>query len=429
MVVIGAGAAGMMTAVKASEHYSVTILEKNEKPGKKLYITGKGRCNLTNDCDQDTFLKNVVRNPKFLYSAIHAYDSEAVQRDFQTWGLAIQTERGNRVFPVSGHASDVIRTLEHTCLKNHVHMIYGAEVTEILTRSLPEASAGEKGRAGSSVTGVRTRDGKVYPADVVVAATGGLSYPSTGSTGDGLRMIQKLGVTVTSCVPSLVGMDLEGQDAPEMAGLSLKNVAVTVTTDPDVVRKWKKPRKIYSGFGEMLFTHTGASGPLILSASAYACRDFLPDGMWLSLDLKPALSEEMLDQRIQRDFRQEENRTFMNSLGGLLPRLLIPVVVRRSGISPDKKVNQVTHRERQELVRVLKHLDFRIRKFRGFSEAVITSGGVAVKELDPRTMEVKKIRGLRCAGEMIDCDALTGGFNLQIAWCTAAAAGRAVYEN
>ena len=428
MVVIGGGPAGMMTAVKAADSYNVVLIEKNEKLGKKLFITGKGRCNLTNDSDQETFLKNVITNYKFLYSAIYSYDQQAVMADFERWGLDIKTERGNRVFPLSDHSSDVIKTLENVLKDKGVKVLLNTSVTAIQT----EADEEEK-----RVTGVYA-GGKFFPADVVVVATGGLSYPQTGSTGDGFMLINAAEpeIDITETFPALCPLVIREDFCKEMMGLSLRNVKASVICREADKKGKVKDKKLYEEQGEMLFTHFGVTGPLMLSASSYIvanmrknkvklnrgmiepAEDDLPSYR-ITIDLKPALSHEELDRRVVRDFEKYSNREFINALNELLPRLLIPVIVRLSGIPQDKRVNLISREERERLVRLLKSLEMNVAGIKGYNEAIITSGGISVKELNSSTMEFKKVRGLRAAGEIIDVDALTGGFNLQIAWSTA----------
>ena len=415
MVVVGGGAAGMMTAIHASEDYDVSIIEKNEKPGKKLFITGKGRCNVTNHSDEEVFLKNVVTNPKFLYSAIYSYNSERVMSDFERWGVRLKTERGERVFPVSDKSSDIIRALTDELKRKNVRVLYNTKVSDIIIEN-EEAKGVTLAFSGE----------KIF-ADKVVLATGGLSYPRTGSTGEGFKILAKHGIDIVPARPSLVPLETKEKDASDMMGLSLKNVSVRVLALKKDYPTLKKDKVIFSDFGEMLFTHFGVSGPLILSASSYISsfwqknvseREGVP-GLILQIDLKPALTDEELDRRVLRDFEEFRNREFQNSLGKLLPRLMIPVIIKRCGIRPDKKVNEITAEERNRLVKNLKNLEFTVTNLRGFDEAIITGGGVSVKEINPQNMELKKIKNLRVTGELIDCDALTGGFNLQIAWCTA----------
>ena len=412
LVIIGAGAAGMMAAITAAENgHHVTVLEKNEKPGKKIYITGKGRCNLANDCDPDTFFTSVKRNPRFLYSAYDRFNAQDSLQFFQKLGLAIKTERGNRVFPVSDKSSDVIRVLEQRMKELGIVVCYRTIVSSIVKKD---------GR----VTGVQTEAGKVYKADACVVATGGLSYPSTGSTGDGYRFAKEAGHTVTELSPSLVAIVLKEKDVKKLEGLSLKNVSLSLTTM--VEKKGKTVEKqIYNGFGEMLFTSEGISGPLCLSASSELASGF-SDGTVAEIDLKPALSMEQLEQRVLNDFKENINRQFRNSLGALLPFRMAEYIVEASGINPYVQVNQVTQQERRRLCELIKHLRFNVEKLGGYREAVITRGGVNVKEVNPMTMESKLVNGLYFAGEVLDLDALTGGFNLQIAWTTGYAAGSGI---
>lgn len=429
MIVIGAGAAGMMTAIQASDRYDVTIIEKNEKPGKKLYITGKGRCNVTNASDEETFLKNVISNPRFLYSAIYSYNQDAVMKDFNKWGVELKLERGNRVFPVSDRSSDVIKALQNQLAKRKIKVIYNTSVRRLICE--PYESEKPKDKYMYQVKGVElSGEGRLLAADVIVLATGGLSYPSTGSTGDGLKLIRKMGIETSEPRPALVPLETVDRCVADMMGLSLKNVSVKITAKKENYPALKKDKVIFEDFGEMLFTHFGVSGPLCLSASSYIS-SFVYDKknrvipnikptikLDMEIDLKPALTEEELDKRVLRDFEEFHNKDFQNSLSKLLPRIMIPVVVERSYIKPDKKVNEITVEERKRLIRTLKHFKLSINGMRGFDEAIISGGGISVKEINPQNMELKKVKNLRVAGEIIDCDALTGGFNLQIAWCT-----------
>ena len=427
MIIIGAGAAGMMCAIKASERYKVTIIEKNDRPGKKLYITGKGRCNVTNASDEETFLKNVISNPKFLYSAIYSYNQNSVISDFESWGVKLKTERGNRVFPQSDHSSDIIKALDGQLRKKGVDVRYRTTVKELITE--PYVSDEPKSKYEHIVTGVKVYNGSktenLY-ADVVVVATGGMSYAATGSTGDGFEFLRRYGAQISEVRPALVPLVTKEGYPKEMMGLSLKNVSVKVTALKKDYPHLKKDKVLYEEMGEMLFTHFGVSGPLCLSASSYISK-FIYDkknsdvktSLQLEIDLKPALTEEELDRRVLRDFEEFHNRDFQNSLGKLLPRLMIPVVIEKSGIKPDKKVNSITAEERRALLDTLKHFKLTVTGLRGFDEAIISGGGISIKEINPQNMELKRVRNLRVAGEMIDCDALTGGFNLQIAWSTA----------
>ena len=416
MIIVGGGAAGMMCGVKAADRYDVTIIGKNEKLGKKLFITGKGRCNLTNDTDEETFLQNVVNNYKFMYSSIYSYNQRAVMDDFESWGLKLKTERGNRVFPASDHSSDVLKTLEDQLRRKKVKIMLNTSVTGLVI----------EGDEAKRVTGVYIGRKKL-DADVVVLATGGLSYPQTGSTGDGFEFLKDTGEddVVTEVIPALCPIVIKQSFCHDMMGLSLRNVKAKVEFIPNEITKKNKVKKLYEEQGEMLFTHFGVSGPLMLSASSYIAAferknaKSVEGRVIITVDLKPALTFEELDKRVQRDFEMFSNREFSNSLGQLLPRLMIPVVIHESGIKPDKRVNLITHEERERLVKVLKGFTMEVAGFKGFNEAIISSGGIDVKHIDAGTMEIKGIEGLRAAGEIIDVDALTGGFNLQIAWSTA----------
>ena len=403
VIVIGGGAAGMMAACMAAvEGAHVTLLEKNEKTGKKIYITGKGRCNLTNACQREEFLENVITNPKFLYSAFAQLDNQAVMNFFEKAGCRLKTERGDRVFPVSDHSSDVIATLNGELKKNRVQVMLHTEVSELLL---------EEG----SVKGVLLSDGKKLHADAVIIATGGRSYESTGSTGDGYRFAKQAGHTIKDLRPSLVPFVVKEEWCKKLQGLSLKNVAVTLK---------KEKKKIYEGFGEMLFTHFGVSGPLILSASSFYTAKYSGQEVLLTIDLKPAMDREQLDKRILRDFEENAGKQFKNALDKLLPAKLIPVMIELSGIDPHKKTSEVTKKERSRLLELFKELKLTVNGCRGYGEAIITGGGVNVKEIDPKTMGSRLVNGLYFAGEVMDVDALTGGFNLQIAWSTGALAGK-----
>lgn len=443
VIVIGGGAAGMMAAIWAARGgHKALLLEKNEKLGKKIYITGKGRCNLTNACETEALFKQVLRGSKFLYSAFYSFTNQQVIEFFESYGLATKTERGERVFPKSDHSSDVIRTLQQILKKENVEVRLNTRVEEITTdlkineEAMLQASESSSQtelpenfkRAGKTrkkerklrkfqVTGVRLEDGTLLEADAVILATGGCSYVSTGSTGDGYRFAEKLGHTVTELKPSLVPFEAAEPWIKDLQGLSLRNVKVRI-------RKEKKV--LYEEFGEMLFTHYGVSGPLILSASGIV-NDFM-DKMPLSMeiDLKPALTKEQLDRRILRDFEENQNRQFKNAVGKLFPSKLIPVILRLSGIHPDKKVNEITREERVQFAELIKAFPVTLTRFRDFNEAIITRGGVSLKEVNPSTMESKLAQGLYFAGEVLDLDALTGGFNLQIAWSTGYLAGSSI---
>ncbi len=401
VAVIGGGAAGMMAAIAAARAgHSVTVLEKNEKLGKKLFLTGKGRCNLTNACETEELFQNIVTNHKFLYSSVYGFDNHAAMQFFEELGLKLKTERGNRVFPASDHSSDVIRVLERELQKRKVDVKLRTEVKGISI-------------ADGHVNGVRLENDCLLPADAVIVATGGYSYPSTGSTGDGYRFAEEAGHTVIPCYPSLVPMETEERWCQELMGLTLKNISLSLH---------HQKQELFRGFGELLFTHFGVSGPLILSASAYI-GSLSPAKLQLFIDLKPALSEEQLDKRVQRDFLRYQNRRLGHAFDDLLPKRLIPYVLQAGMLSPEKQVNTITVVERRRLLSVLKRFPLHIRKLRGYSEAIITRGGISVKEIQPQTMESKRVKGLYFAGEILDTDALTGGFNLQIAWSTGYAAG------
>lgn len=415
VIVVGGGAAGMMAAVSAAKAgASVTLLEKNEKTGKKIYITGKGRCNLTNACDPENFFENVISNGKFLYSAFYQMDNRAVMEFFEQSGCRLKEERGERVFPVSDHASDVIAALNRRMEREGVKVELNASVKEVLTEENADHNECYIQDQGKRICGVRLADGRVLKGDRVVLATGGKSYAATGSTGDGYGFAEKLGHTVRETKPALVPFTVQESWCMELQGLSLKNVEILLTG---------KGKKLYQGFGEMLFTHFGVSGPLILSASSHYVKKCYGGQAQLRIDLKPALSREQLDKRLLRDFEENKNRQFKNALEGLLPAKLIPVIIKLSGISPEKRVNEITREERNALILCLKELTLTVTGTRGFQEAIVTQGGVHVKEVNPSTMESKLVKGLYFAGELLDLDAVTGGFNLQIAWCTGYLAG------
>lgn len=402
-VIVGGGAAGLMAAYTAAKRgVSVTLLERNQRPARKMMITGKGRCNVTNDTDVDGLVKAVTGNGRFLYSAFSGFSSADTVSFFENLGVPLKVERGNRVFPVSDKAVDIVDALVGAVKKAGVHIVT-ARVTELIYD-------------GGRVLGVKTESGTEYYADSVVIATGGLSYPMTGSTGDGYNLARSVGLTVTALRPSLVPMTVNEGWCSDLQGLSLKNIAFRIIEEGK-----KKP--IYSDFGELMFTHYGLSGPVVLSASAY-----IPDpesGRFSAeIDLKPALDEKKLDERLRRDFLKYSNRDYINALGDLLPRTLVPVIVKLSGIEPSQKVNSITKEQRESLLKLLKCLKLTVTGFRPVEEAIITKGGVSFKEIDPKTMESKSVKGLFFAGEVLDADAFTGGFNLQIAFSTGAAAGR-----
>lgn len=402
-IVIGGGPAGMMASIVAAQQgSSVLLLERNERLGKKLLITGKGRCNVTNACSAQEVLQNTPRNGRFLYSAMENYPPDKVMEFFEAHGCQLKVERGNRVFPVTDRSSSILE-----CLRNVMHrsgvQVRNARVQEILV---------EEGK----VTGVRTAN-EDFASKWVVLATGGMSYPTTGSTGDGYEMARKFGHTIIPQEGSLVPLECLGTDCPDMQGLSLRNVGVKLLNG--------KNKVLYKDFGELLFTHFGVSGPTVLSASAH----LKGDNCKLVIDLKPALDEGKLNDRLLRDLEQYKNRTMENALTDLLPRSMIPVVLRRLSIPFDLQANSLTKQQRRSLVELLKGFTLDIAGKRPVAEAIITSGGIKTSEIDPKTMESKKVSGLYFAGEIIDCDAYTGGFNLQIAWATAYAAGMAVKDS
>lgn len=398
----------MMAAVAAARQgVEVLLLEKNEKLGKKLFITGKGRCNVTNACELEDLFGNIVTNRKFLYSAFYGFDNQAVMAFFEEAGCPLKIERGERVFPVSDHSSDVIAALMRQMKKGGVRLRLDTRVKELVCHQ-------------DRVTGVLLADGKLEEADAVILASGGLSYPLTGSDGDGYRMAVKVGHTLKDMLPALVPLAVEGDWCKRLQGLALKHVSVTL------VQGGKKP--FYQGFGEMLFTHFGVSGPLILSASSYYTAQKEREDIVLHLDLKPALTVQQLDKRLLRDFEENKNKQFKNVLGGLFPAKLIPVMIEKSGIDAEKKVHEITKEERTAFVQLIKDLQLNITGTRSYSEAVITKGGITTKEVNPSTMESKKVGGLYFAGEILDLDALTGGFNLQIAWSTGWLAGQSAAE-
>ncbi|MDE6943200.1 MAG: NAD(P)/FAD-dependent oxidoreductase [Lachnospiraceae bacterium] len=422
VIVVGGGAAGMMAAYAAAEcGHSVVLLEQNEKLGKKLFITGKGRCNVTNACEREKLFENVVSNSKFLFSAFSDFDNIQVVELLREAGCPLKVERGERVFPVSDHSSDVIAALTRLLKRRGVEIRLHAKVKEILVdrgmeqdresteRKLPDAKA--------QVGGVLLADGQCLTADAVVLATGGLSYPTTGATGDGHRMAERMGHTIKECVPALTPMVMAESWCASLQGLSLKNVSLSM---------YCGNKRIWHGFGEMLFTHFGISGPLVLSASSFygKCKD--KNTVTVVIDLKPALSAEQLDRRILRDFEENRNKQFKNVIGGLYPSKLVPVMIGLSGIDAEKKIHEITRQERERLLSVTKNLTMHVQGLRDFTEAIITQGGIKVKEVNPSTMESKLVHGLYPVGELLDLDAVTGGFNLQIAWSTGHLAGSSI---
>lgn len=427
VIVIGGGPAGMFAAYFAAKNgHKVTLLEQNEKLGKKLYITGKGRCNITNASDMETLFANVCSNEKFLYSAFYSYTNEQVIDFFESYGLRTKVERGNRVFPVSDHSSDVIATLAKALKDVNVEVKLYTKVTKLLTEVYQDENGeqvvAEKktGTVKQVIKGVEFNDGTKIMTDAVVLATGGISYPSTGATGDGYRFAEGLHHKIIEPSPSLVPFEVQESWVTEMQGLALKNVAITIE---------REGKKLYTDFGEMLFTHFGVSGPMILSASASIKPAFFKDfahEMTLKIDLKPALDRDQLDKRILKDFEEAKNKQYKNSIQKLLPSKMIPIIIRLSGIDPDKLVNEITKEERARLVDLLKGLPMTIIGLRGWNEAIITKGGVSVKQVNPSTMESKLVNGLYFAGELLDLDAMTGGYNLQIAWSTGYLAGNSI---
>ena len=406
VLIIGGGAAGMMAAAFAAKNGNrVEVFEKNEKLGKKLFITGKGRCNITNAADLEDFFPAVTSNPKFLYSAFYSFTNEQVISFFEELGVKTKVERGGRVFPVSDHSSDVIQALKSEMERIWVKINLNAEVKELIT---------EKNSTGETVNGIRLVSGKKISGDAVIVATGGISYPSTGSTGDGYRFARRCGHKVSELSPSLVPMEVKEWYAGELMGLSLRNIEIRITGGK---------KKLYQEFGEMLFTHYGVTGPVILSASSVVGKKLKDTELTLHIDLKPALTEEQLDKRVLREFETNHNRQFKNAVDSLFPSKLRPVIVELSSIPEEKKVHEITKEERLRFVRLIKDFTMTLTGLRGYNEAIITKGGVSVKEIDPGTMESKLVKGLYFAGEVLDLDAVTGGYNLQIAWSTGYLAG------
>lgn len=410
IIIIGGGAAGMMAAIAAAQNgCHVDLFEKNEKLGKKIYITGKGRCNVTNASDMETMLNQVVTNRKFLYSAFYRFTNEDMMKLLEQCGCPLKVERGNRVFPVSDKSSDVISALQGELKRLHVSIHLRKEVQQLLTSSDSESE--------NVCSGIQLADGKKYYADAVIVATGGISYPSTGSTGDGYRFAKAVGHRITERRPALVPLTVQEAWVKELQGLSLRNVEVTI---------FSGKKKLYQEFGEMLFTHFGVSGPAVLSASSIVGKKLEKQPLTMQIDLKPALSEEQLDARILRDFNAAKNKQFKNALGGLYPAKLIPVIIRLTEISPDKPVNEILRPERQKIISITKKLSLTLTGVRDYNEAIITQGGINIKEINPTTMESKLVSGLYFVGEVLDLDALTGGYNLQIAWSTGYAAGNSI---
>ncbi len=448
VIIVGGGAAGMMAAITAAGNgHEVTLIEHNEKLGKKLFITGKGRCNVTNACETEKLFDNVVSNPKFLYSAFYDFDSRAVMEFFEQLGVRLKVERAERVFPISDHSSDIISALQYEMRRLGVNVMLRTELSSLIIEEMKDSggslkktdpakesmkaeqtvgktdkwaakSKKQKGPAGK-ICGIciKEQSGKVGKilADYVILATGGVSYPLTGASGLGIKLAEECGHKVTALYPALVPLRVKETWCKELMGLSLRNVELTVRQDQ---------KQIYRTFGEMLFTHYGVSGPLVLSASSYITKQCGKKNLTLSIDLKPALSHEQLDKRLLREFETNHAKQFKNILGSLFPAKLIPVMVRLSGIEPEKKAGDITKKERIAFGELIKKLSLSIEGTGDFSEAIITQGGVSVKEINPSTMESRKVKGLYFAGEMLDLDALTGGFNLQIAWSTGHLAGQ-----
>ncbi len=416
VIVVGGGAAGMMAAIAAAKKgHKVTLLEKNEKLGKKLFITGKGRCNVTNAADMDVLFQNVCTNEKFLYSAFYGFDNIQVCDLLEQAGCPLKTERGDRVFPVSDHSSDVIAALQRELRKHQVDVHLHTEVKKILTKEVD---------GNITFYGVECADHKKLLADDCIVCTGGCSYTSTGSTGDGYRFAEETGHKVTERKPALVPLEIREPWCRELMGLSLKNVEIKMQCGK---KTW------YEGFGEMLFTHFGVSGPLILSASSFYAKyasqkSKKKDGeeVKIYLDLKPALTPEQMDKRLLRDFEEAKNKQFKNALDHLFPAKLIPVMIELSGISPEKKVNEISREERKAFGALIKALPMTVTGTRTFAEAIITQGGISVKDINPSTMESRHVQNLYFAGEVLDLDAMTGGFNLQIAWSTGHLAGDSI---
>ncbi|SCZ77270.1 NAD(P)/FAD-dependent oxidoreductase [Pseudobutyrivibrio xylanivorans] len=406
VIVVGGGAAGMMAAYAAGMcGHTVTLLEKNEKLGKKIYITGKGRCNFTNACDIEDFFKNIVSNPKFLYSSLYTFGPESMIDFIEMNGTPTKVERGNRAFPVSDHASDITKALEKALKEYGVKIKLHTEVQELLIDE-------------GTVTGVLLKDGTKMDCDHVIVATGGLSYRTTGSTGDGLKWAKKAGLNVTETRPALVPLNTKEAYIPTMQGLALKNVNLTI---------FDEKKKLYDSFGEMLFTHFGVSGPLVLSASSIIGKTLQKKGSLKAVvDLKPALSREELENRILRDFNENMNKHLSSVLRGLLPSSMVPVFIEIMDFDDSRQINSVTKEERGQLLDLLKAFPFTISGLRDYNEAIVTQGGVSVKDIDPSTLKCKNINGLSFVGEVLDLDAFTGGFNLQIAWSTGYLAGLSI---
>ena len=402
VVVIGAGAAGMMAAATAADRgLDVTLLEKNQRVGRKILITGKGRCNITSDCDIEELIENVPTNGKFLYSAFYTFTNTDVIEMFNNLGVKTKTERGKRVFPESDRALDIAKALEKQIKNKNVKLMLNSEVDKIIAKD-------------NKIEKVILKNKQQIKCDAVIVATGGLSYPLTGSTGDGYKFARSVGHTIIDTKPSLIGIEVQEKYVSELEKLSLRNIEITVYNS--------KNKKVYDDFGELEFTKYGLDGPVIKSASC-RMKDTTKENYKISIDLKPALDEEKLDKRIQKDFQKYTNKKFEKSLDDLLPKKLIPIIIKLSGISPDIVVHQISREQRKNLVKLLKNFTFTVKRYRPIEEAIITSGGIKVSEINSSTMESKLINGLFFAGEVIDVDAYTGGFNLQIAFSTGYLAG------
>lgn len=417
IAIIGGGAAGMMAAiVLARQKNNITLFEKNDRLGRKLFITGKGRCNLTNNCDTEQLLNNVVSNSKFMYSAFDKFNSQDTISFFEGLGLKIKTERGGRVFPLSDHSSDVIGVLSKELNKLNVKVYLNSPVISLISEGYLKDDNSSKCKYEKKITGLvyKSNTEEIEEEfDKIVVATGGVSYPLTGSTGDGIKFAKDLDIKTVDTRPALVPLEIKESFCKDIMGLALKNVQVSM-----FAKVKNKEKLIYKEFGEMLFTHYGISGPIILSGSSYIGK-YINDGVKVVIDMKPALSYEQLDDRILKDFQKNINKQFRNSLDELLPKSLIPIVIDITRIDPYKKVNEVKKEERQLLVKTLKEFTLNATSLRDYNEAIITQGGVSVKEVNPSTMECKWVKNLMFVGEVLDVDALTGGYNLQIAWSTA----------
>ncbi|NLZ81636.1 MAG: NAD(P)/FAD-dependent oxidoreductase [Clostridiales bacterium] len=405
VLIIGGGAAGMLASIAAAKNgHQVHLYEKNQKLGKKLFITGKGRCNITNACDMETLFDNVISNPKFLYSAFYSFNNYDMMDLLNEIGLKTKIERGGRVFPESDKSSDVIRVLQNEMTRLGVQIHLGKDVQQVLTQN-------------NSFLGIELKNGEKIEGDGLIIATGGMSYSTTGSTGDGYKMAKKMGHNVTDLAQGLVPFNVKEQWIKELQGLSLKNIRITIC---------QGKKELYTEFGEMLFTHFGVSGPVIISASSHVTKEIEKQPLTLKIDLKASLTEEQLDARLLRGFDLSKNKQFKNSLDSLLPKKMIPVMLNYIGIAPEKQINTISKEERKLIVNGMKDFKLTLLGLRGFREAIITRGGVSVKDINPSTMESKQISNVHFAGEVMDIDALTGGFNLQIAWSTAYAAGNHV---